>query len=142
MDNSRESKRATAHRRRNKCVSVRVSEEELTMMKTLAEKSNLTLTDYAIWSLINPNKPIYTIDRFALSDIQVELARQGNNLNLLARSLNKLLADQVPDSEKERVLTTCADLIQKESQMRSNAIKAVFELQQKVYKTTLINTKL
>lgn len=119
----------------------RVSPDVKAQIYTLAEKSNLSVTDYAIWSLINPNKPIYTIDRFALSDIQVELARQGNNLNQLAHALNMLLAGQVPISEKERVLATCVDLIQKESQMRSNAVKAVFELQQKVYKTTLLSVK-
>lgn len=119
----------------------RVSPDVKAQIYTLAEKSNLSFTDYAIWSLINPNKPIYTIDRFALSDIQVELARQGNNLNQLAHALNMLLTGQVPISEKERVLATCVDLIQKESQMRSNAVKAVFELQQKVYKTTLLSVK-
>lgn len=119
----------------------RVSPDVKAQIYTLAEKSNLTFTDYAIWSLINPDKPIYTIDRYVLSDIQVELARQGNNLNQLAHALNMLLADQVPISEKERVLATCADLIQKESQMRSNAVKAVFELQYKVYKTTLLSVK-
>lgn len=127
-----------------KCVDIhfRVPVEVKTCMQTLAEKSNLTLTDYAIWSMMNGNKPVYTIDSNTLMDIQLELARQGNNLNQIAHALNYIISTTMPRPEQEEAIGVALKVISEEQENCSKAVNAVLDLQQKVYKTKLINTKM
>lgn len=127
-----------------KCVDIhfRVPVEVKTCMQTLAEKSNLTLTEYAIWSMMNGDKPVYTIDRNALMDIQLELAKQGNHLNQIARALNYIISNTMPPADQELAIGVVLGEISAEQENFSKAVNAVLDLQQKVYKTTLINTKM
>ena len=127
-----------------KCVDIhfRVPIEVKTYMQALAEKSNLTLTEYAIWSMMNGDKPVYTIDRNALMDIQLELAKQGNHLNQIARALNYIISNTMPPADQELAIGVVLGEISAEQENFSKAVNAVLDLQQKVYKTKLINTKM
>ena len=126
-----------------KCVDIhfRVPIEVKTYMQALAEKSNLTLIEYAIWSMMNGDKPVYTIDRNALMDIQLELAKQGNHLNQIARALNYIISNTMPPADQELAIGVVLGEISAEQENFSKAVNAVLDLQQKVYKTKLINTK-
>ena len=122
-------------------ISFRVPADVKTYMQALAEKSNLTLTDYAIWSMMNGDKPIYTIDRNTLMDIQLELARQGNNLNQIAHALNYIISRTLPREQQELAIETVLGEINSEHENFSKAARAVMDLQKKVYKTTLLSVK-
>ncbi|WP_449674172.1 plasmid mobilization protein [Eggerthellaceae bacterium PR-HUZ602407-17] len=122
-------------------IHFRVPVDVKAYIQTLAEKSNLTLTDYAIWSMMNGDKPIYTIDKNVLMDIQLELARQGNNLNQIAHALNYIISRTLPAPEQELAIETVLGEINSEHENFSKAARAVMDLQQKVYKTTLLSVK-
>lgn len=122
-------------------ISFRVPADVKTYMQALAEKSNLTLTDYAIWSMMNGDKPVYTIDRNTLMDIQLELARQGNNLNQIAHALNYIISRTMPPADQEQAIGVALGVINSEHENFSKAVRAVMDLQKKVYKTTLLSVK-
>ena len=83
---------------------LRVNPDVKTQILTLVEKNNLSFTEYAIWSMMNSNKPVYTIDRNVLMDIQLELARQGNNLNQIAHALNYIISRTMPPADQEHAI--------------------------------------
>ena len=112
-----------------------------TQILTLVEKSNLSFTEYAIWSMLNSNKPVYTIDRNALMDIQLELARQGNNLNQIAHALNYIISRTMPPADQEHAIEVVLGEINLEHEKVIEAVNTVLDLQQKVYKTTLLSIK-
>lgn len=122
-------------------IHFRVPVDVKAYIQTLAEKSNLTLTDYAIWSMMNGDKPIYTIDKNVLMDIQLELARQGNNLNQIAHALNYIISRTLPREQQELAIETVLGEINLEHENFSKAVRAVMDLQKKVYKTTLLSVK-
>lgn len=122
-------------------IHFRVPVDVKAYMQTLAEKSTLTLTDYAIWSMMNGDKPIYTIDKNVLMDIQLELARQGNNLNQIAHALNYIISRTLPRPEQEHAIEVVLGEINLEHENFSKAVRAVMDLQKKVYKTTLLSVK-
>lgn len=122
-------------------IHFRVPVDMKAYIQTLAEKSTLTLTDYAIWSMMNGDKPIYTIDKKVLMDIQLELARQGNNLNQIAHALNYIISRTLPRPEEALAIETVLGEINAEHENFSKAARAVMDLQKKVYKTTLLSVK-
>ena len=122
-------------------IHFRVPVDVKAYIQTLAEKSTLTLTDYAIWSMMNGDKPIYTIDKKVLMDIQLELARQGNNLNQIAHALNYIISRTLPHEQQELAIETVLGEINSEHENFSKAARAVMDLQKKVYKTTLLSVK-
>lgn len=120
---------------------LRVNPDVKTQILTLVEKSNLSFTEYAIWSMMNSNKPVYTIDRNVLMDIQLELARQGNNLNQIAHALNYIISRTMPPADQEQAIGVALGVINSEHENFSKAARAVMDLQKKVYKTTLLSVK-
>lgn len=122
-------------------IHFRVPVDVKAYMQTLADKSNLTLTDYAIWSMMNGDKPVYTIDRNTLMDIQLELARQGNNLNQIAHALNYIISRTMPPADQEQAIGVALGVINSEHENFNKAITSVMDLQKKVYKTTLLSVK-
>lgn len=120
---------------------LRVNPDVKTQILTLVEKSNLSFTEYAIWSMLNSNKPVYTIDRNALMDIQLELARQGNNLNQIAHALNYIISRTMPPADQEHAIEVVLGEINLEHEKVIEAVNTVLDLQQKVYKTTLLSIK-
>lgn len=120
---------------------LRVNPDVKTQILTLVEKSNLSFTEYAIWSMLNSNKPVYTIDRNALMDIQLELARQGNNLNQIAHALNYIISRTMSPADQEHAIEVVLGEINLEHEKVIEAVNTVLDLQQKVYKTTLLSIK-
>ncbi len=120
---------------------LRVNPDVKTQILTLVEKSNLSFTEYAIWSMMNSNKPVYTIDRNVLMDIQLELARQGNNLNQIAHALNYIISRTMPPADQEHAIEVVLGEINLEHEKVIEAVNTVLDLQQKVYKTTLLSIK-
>lgn len=120
---------------------LRVNPDVKTQILTLVEKSNLSFTEYAIWSMMNSNKPVYTIDRNVLMDVQLELARQGNNLNQIAHALNYIISRTMPPADQEHAIEVVLGEINLEHEKVIEAVNTVLDLQQKVYKTTLLSIK-
>lgn len=72
-------------RARQKQVKFWASEKELEQIKKKVKKSKLTQTEYLLRSALDKN--ILVVD--GLKEILIELSREGNNLNQIARALNQ-----------------------------------------------------
>lgn len=73
-----------ANRTRNKCVSIRVSEQELAFIKRRIQKSNLSHREYILRCLIG--KEIHVKEGGL--EVVKELKMIGNNVNQIARKVN------------------------------------------------------
>ena len=82
------------NRTRPKQIVIRVSEEELAQIKEKVEQSGKSQQQYIIEALTQSN--IVNLD--GLKEIYPELKRQGNNLNKIAKKLNK---QELPNTMKE-----------------------------------------
>lgn len=72
-------------RSRPKQVKFWASEKELEQIKKKVKKSKLTQSEYLLRSALDKN--ILVVD--GLKEILIELSREGNNLNQIARALNQ-----------------------------------------------------
>lgn len=72
-------------RARPKQVKFWASEKELEQIKKKVKKSKLTQSEYLLRSALDKN--ILVVD--GLKEILIELSREGNNLNQIARALNQ-----------------------------------------------------
>ncbi|WP_195955875.1 MobC family plasmid mobilization relaxosome protein [Clostridium saudiense] len=72
-------------RARPKQVKFWASEKELEQIKMKVKKSKLTQSEYLLRSALDKN--ILVVD--GLKEILIELSREGNNLNQIARALNQ-----------------------------------------------------
>ena len=72
-------------RSRPKQVKFWASEKELEQTKKKVKKSKLTQSEYLLRSALDKN--ILVVD--GLKEILIELSREGNNLNQIARALNQ-----------------------------------------------------
>ena len=75
------------NRTRSKQIVIRVSEDELALIKENVAKSGKNQQQYMIDALTRP--AVINIDKAAITGIAAELQRQGNNLNQIARKLNE-----------------------------------------------------
>lgn len=75
----------TTSRSRPKQVKFWASEKELEQIKKKVKKSKLTQSEYLLRSALDKN--ILVVDE--LKEILIELSREGNNLNQIARALNQ-----------------------------------------------------
>ncbi|MGM8288948.1 plasmid mobilization protein [Clostridium perfringens] len=73
------------NRKRDKQIKFYVTEKEYKEIKKKVEKSKLKQTDYLIKSALN--KKIIVVD--GLKEILLELSREGNNLNQIAKKINE-----------------------------------------------------
>lgn len=90
-----------ANRTRNKAVTLRMTEEEYSFFQTQMKKSEANnQTDFFLDVL--RKKQITVIDD--LVPLLVELKRQGNNLNQIARQLNEKAQF---GTEAEKVMNEC-----------------------------------
>lgn len=78
------------NRSRPNQIKIRLSDEELSILKSKVQQSGKTQQEFFI-SLIN-NSTIVNLEE--LNPIYVELKRQGNNQNQIARVLNQLKYDK------------------------------------------------
>lgn len=72
-------------RTRRHLLSVRLTEEELFEIKDKARFAGMTLTDW----LLSASREQEIIQVEGLADLYLELSRQGNNLNQIARLLHQ-----------------------------------------------------
>lgn len=90
MDNSRT---------RPKQVKFWADEKEVEQIKKKVKKSKLTQSEYLLRSALD--KKIIVID--GLKEILIELSREGNNLNQIARALNQgeFHQEQLKETQKK-----------------------------------------
>ena len=87
-------------RARPKQVKFWASEKELEQIKKKVKKSKLTQSEYLLRSALDKN--ILVVD--GLKEILIELSREGNNLNQIARALNQkeeFNADQLFETKEK-----------------------------------------
>lgn len=95
------------NRKRDKQIKFYVTEKEYEDIKKKVEKSKLKQTDYLIKSALN--KKIIVVD--GLKEILLELSREGNNLNQIAKKINE--EEQTDIKEMKKNLMELWDLIEK-----------------------------
>lgn len=94
-------------RKREKQIKFYVNEKEYDQIKKKVEKSKLKQQEYLIKSALN--KKIIVID--GLKEILLELSREGNNLNQIAKKINE--GEQKDIKEMKNKLNNLWDLIEK-----------------------------
>jgi len=97
----------SVNRKRDKQIKFYVTEKEYEEIKKKVEKSKLKQTDYLIKSALN--KKIIVVD--GLKEILLELSREGNNLNQIAKKINE--GEQTDIKEMKKNLIDLWDLIDK-----------------------------
>lgn len=95
------------NRKREKQIKFYVNEKEYDQIKKKVEKSKLKQQEYLIKSALN--KKIIVID--GLKEIFLELSREGNNLNQIAKKINE--GEQRDIKEMKNKLNNLWDLIEK-----------------------------
>ena len=90
-------------RARPKQVKFWASEKELEQIKKKVKKSKLTQSEYLLRSALDKN--ILVVD--GLKEILIELSREGNNLNQIAKALN-----QKEEFKEEQFLETKEKLME------------------------------
>lgn len=95
------------NRKRNKQIKFYVNEKEYEQIKRKVEKSKLKQQEYLIKSALN--KKIIVVD--GLKEILLELSREGNNLNQIAKKINE--GEQKDIKEIKNKLNNLWDLIEK-----------------------------
>lgn len=95
------------NRKREKQIKFYVNEKEYDQIKRKVEKSKLKQQEYLIKSALN--KKIIVID--GLKEMLLELSREGNNLNQIAKKINE--GEQKDIKEMKNKLNNLWDLIEK-----------------------------
>ena len=95
------------NRKRDKQIKFYVNEKEYEQIKKNVEKSKLKQQEYLIKSALN--KKIIVVD--GLKEILLELSREGNNLNQIAKKING--GEQIDIKEMKKKLMDLWDLIEK-----------------------------
>lgn len=95
------------NRKREKQIKFYVNEKEYDQIKKKVEKSKLKQQEYLIKSALN--KKIIVID--GLKEILLELSREGNNLNQIAKKINE--GEQKDIKEMKNKLNNLWNLIEK-----------------------------
>ena len=95
------------NRKREKQIKFYVNEKEYDQIKKKVKKSKLKQQEYLIKSELN--KKIIVID--GLKEILLELSREGNNLNQIAKKINE--GEQKDIKEMKNKLNNLWNLIEK-----------------------------
>lgn len=95
------------NRKREKQIKFYVNEKEYDQIKKKVKKSKLKQQEYLIKSALN--KKIIVID--GLKEILLELSREGNNLNQIAKKINE--GEQRDIKEMKNKLNNLWNLIEK-----------------------------
>ncbi|MDC4246388.1 plasmid mobilization protein [Clostridium perfringens] len=95
------------NRKREKQIKFYVNEKEYDQIKKKVKKSKLKQQEYLIKSALS--KKIIVID--GLKEILLELSREGNNLNQIAKKINE--GEQKDIKEMKNKLNNLWDLIEK-----------------------------
>lgn len=95
------------NRKRDKQIKFYVNEKEYEQIKKNVEKSKLKQQEYLIKSALN--KKIIVVD--GLKEILLELSREGNNLNQIAKKINE--GEQRDIKEMKNKLNNLWNLVEK-----------------------------
>ena len=95
------------NRKREKQIKFYVNEKEYDQIKKKVKKSKLKQQEYLIKSALN--KKIIVID--GLKEMLLELSREGNNLNQIAKKINE--GEQKDIKEMKNKLNNLWNLIEK-----------------------------
>lgn len=102
---------------RPKQLSFRVSEKEYEQIKGKIEKSGRTQQEYLLKCALN--KKMTIVPREEITQIMIELVRQGNNLNQIAKKCNSGSLERVRifemAEEMENLWQQLSALIQKQA---------------------------
>lgn len=82
-----EKEKKTPNRKRPVQVKVRMTEEEAAAFQQKLLASGMTSQEYLLKCVLN--KEINVIDKELLKNLMIELKREGNNLNQIAKNLNE-----------------------------------------------------
>lgn len=99
-----------ANKQRPIAVTFRLSQDELATLKSLVASSGMRQQDYLLRATLSPQTPRQVANQQAdielLRELMTELAREGNNLNQIAKKLNMgdaRAAAMIDDMYKEMI---------------------------------------
>lgn len=88
---------------RDKRISLRVSEQERSLLLEYAAFEGLSLTGYILHKTVYADQSVVILDTEIIDQLKTELVREGNNLNQAALALNVSLRATNKDFKKERI---------------------------------------
>lgn len=123
-----------AMRAQSDYIHMRVSADAKAAIRKAAAEHGMTITDYAVWSMLHVEHSAYVIDEAELRMVRIELARQGNNLNQIAHALNAIAAKGSIGDDERAYLRDTLLMVVAEQQAHLDAYEAVGSLQAKAYR--------
>lgn len=129
-----QSKRALRAQSQSEYVHMRVSAEAKAAIRAAAAEHGMTITDYAVWSMLHVEHPAFVMDEAEMRAVRIELARQGNNLNQIAHAMNSIAAKSAIGDDERAYLNDTLLMIVAEQQAHLDAYEAVGALQAKAYR--------
>lgn len=131
----------SAHKRTyDSTVHFRCTSHQKEAIKNRANACQMSLTDFGIWAMAKQDLKVFAIDQKSLFEIRTELARQGNNINQIAHSLNSILATrQDPRNRAETMdlVEDCCNMILRLNQEQIAAYLKVGKIQALIYETNV-----
>lgn len=97
-----EAEKKTPNRKRPIQVKIRMTEEEAAAFQQKLLQSGMTAQEYLLRCALEKN--INIIDMEQIKELTVELKREGNNLNQIAKNLNEggmVSADHIEETKEE-----------------------------------------
>ncbi len=88
---------------RDKRISLRVSEQERSLLQEYAAFEGLSITEYILHKTVYADQKIVILDTEILEQLKTELLHEGNNLNQAALALNVSLRTTNKDFKKEKL---------------------------------------
>ena len=77
---------------KDKRIILRVTEEELGLIRALADKAGISVSAFLLTKALKSKTEFKSAEEIrALRDLKIELQRQGNNINQIARKVNNKL---------------------------------------------------
>ncbi len=126
-------KEYTSPKRRFARIDIKVSDTEKSCIRDGAKLANMTMTDFIVWSCLDSDQVVSVIDSDKLSDIALELARQGNNLNQIAHVAN--IVKNKPGVDKA-LLDDIMSMLLRLNESQHAAYASVRDIQKHVYQTS------
>lgn len=118
-------------------VHIKVSDAEKAAIKEAAAATYMSLTDFIVWSALYSDQCVYAVDPALLASVRTELARQGNNLNQIARVANSAALRRAGSPSAEDMIAEVHGMLSSAREAQAAAYGAVRELQGSVYKARL-----
>lgn len=121
-------------------VHFRCTSAQKEAIKTRAKACDMSITDFGIWAMTKQDLKVFAIEQKLLFELRTELARQGNNINQIAHSLNSILAtrnDSRNRSDLMDLVEDCCNMILRLNQEQIAAYHKVGKIQSKIYEANV-----